>query len=92
MMKPKRKVAVAVDNREELFTRVIRDLWRADNLKAVAKEAGVSVRTIYQWTNGVVYAPRINTLFPVARALGYQISITPPKAKRGRPSKLRRVK
>lgn len=77
MAKRKKKVEEQLDDREEAFLMVIDQLNRLNDaqMQALARAAGCHWGTLYSWRSGITRGPRISTLFPVARALGYHIRL-----------------
>lgn len=61
-----------MSTRHQLFLEMIHQLYNTD-LKQLAKDAEVSISTLYNWTYGTTISPRSDTLFRVAAALGYKI-------------------
>ena len=44
-------------------------------IAALAVEAGVCEATLYNWRGCYVFAPRLNTLYAVSQALGFEIKL-----------------
>ena len=65
----------ASDQRHEVFLTLIAALARA-HLPLVAERAGVSYPTLWKWLYGDVVHPHSRTLFAVADALGFTITLT----------------
>ena len=76
---------------EDVFLDIIDELrYKTDEeLRQVAEDAGCHWVTLYSWMAGNVTAPQVRTLFPVARALGYEITLVARKKKK---AKLYRIK
>lgn len=66
------------EQREELFDEVLR-LLPLFVIEDVALVSGVSKPTLYAWMDGRVMCPSTRTLFPVARALGLEITFRRPR-------------
>lgn len=58
--------------RHRLFLQVIAELHKW-NIESVAKQSNVHVQTLYSWLQGRVVSPHVNTLLPVAEAVGFCI-------------------
>ena len=73
----KAKKKLTISDREKIFAEVIDELciYTDVGLRDIASRAGCHWGTLYAWCAGKVIAPRISTLFPVARALGFEITI-----------------
>lgn len=63
-----------IQQRHFLFIHVINGIHRYPSIPALAKAAKVSEPTLYSWISSQVAAPRSDTLFKVAKALGYEVS------------------
>lgn len=88
----KTKVDLAREEvREKVFMEIIGHLLRYNDAEKryIADEAQVHWGTLYAWTHGNTLRPRIDTLSRVARAMGYELTLSRVKAKVPR---LRRVK
>ena len=78
-----------IEERTDLFLKVLECLWRYNDAekKAVAEEAGCCWTTLYFWCSGRTTHPRIDTMSPVAKALGYRVvlkrDVKLPTPKRG---------
>ena len=75
-------------NKTRIFIDIIHLLWQYNDagLRSIAEEANVHWTTLYGWRSGKTIAPRSDTLFRVAAALGYDIKLVKKKLQ------LRRVK
>jgi len=70
------------DQREKIFMEILSLLWSEEkDFKTLSQKAGVSISTLYNWAELKVFAPRIDTLSKVARALGYEIVLRLNKPK-----------
>jgi predicted ArsR family transcriptional regulator len=88
----KSKLILNADTREEIFLDLIHELWKYsdEGLREIAEQAGCHWGTLYNWKAGKTMAPRIDKLAPVARVLGYNVTLT--KIKAPVPKHLRSVK
>ena len=57
------------------FDRIIAELNKYV-FEDIADLAGVSVPTLYNWSNGKVKAPQLRTLAAVASVLGFEVTLT----------------
>lgn len=74
-----------------LFAIVMRHLWTLTHQELVylARISSVSETTLYNWRNGYVTTPRLDTLTRVSKNIGYKITFQQIKSKK---PKLERVK
>lgn len=74
---------VTLDNKrnpiQELFFDIIMDLAALTDEQRgdVAEASGVGKSTLYFWTHGETFDPRVNNVIKVAWALGYEITMKP---------------
>lgn len=91
-LRKKKKIGLNTEReRERLFLDIIGHLSRYndDEKKGIAEEAGVHWTTLYSWCSYKTFAPRIDTLSKVARAMGYDIVLKRTKAAK---AVIRRIK
>lgn len=60
----------------------IKEHLRHYNIKSVSQLSKVAEPTLYFWLDGTTRKPRIDTLFRVADALGYEIVLRPITGRR----------
>ena len=73
----------------EVFMFVMKHIWTLHGveLEILANRAEVSSQTLYNWRNGYVTKPRIDTVSKVLKAMGYELTWKKSKST----PKLRRV-
>lgn len=64
---------------EEAHTAIfeqLKDILRGWNIESVADAAGIAVSTQYNWLEGKVQKPRLDTICKVASVVGYELTLT----------------
>lgn len=51
------------------------NVLRNKDLELIALRASVHVTTLYKWLDGTTFNPHINTVYKVARAVGYSFKM-----------------
>lgn len=68
-----------MEERDKLFIQIIHML-HSQHIETVAENADVSIGTLYKWMHGETLNPHSDTLFKVAKALGFHITWKIPRS------------